>query len=76
MRAQASAGAIDPDLLELFADLVHQGVHKTEPEPPDAGLAKKQAVTELLPAFAQGSEGKLEGQERELPIKARLPPYR
>src|ERR1700758_181357 len=28
LRAQVAAGAIDPDLFELFADLVRQGVHK------------------------------------------------
>jgi len=39
-----AAGAIDPDLFELFADLVRQGVHKAESQQPGSALADKQAV--------------------------------
>jgi HD-GYP domain-containing protein (c-di-GMP phosphodiesterase class II) len=44
LRAEVAAGAIDPDLFELFADLVRQGVHKAESQQPDSALADKQAV--------------------------------
>jgi HD-GYP domain-containing protein (c-di-GMP phosphodiesterase class II) len=45
LRAEVATGAIDPDLFELFADLVRQGVHKAESQQPDSALADKQAVS-------------------------------
>jgi HD-GYP domain-containing protein (c-di-GMP phosphodiesterase class II) len=45
LRAQVATGAIDPDLFELFADLVRQGVHKAESQQADSALADKQAVS-------------------------------
>ena len=45
LRAQVAAGAIDPDLFELFADLVRQGVHKAESQQPDSVLADEQAAS-------------------------------
>lgn len=44
LRSEASAGAIDPNLFELFADLVRQGVHNAESQQPDSVLADTQAV--------------------------------
>ncbi|MBV9340763.1 MAG: GAF domain-containing protein [Acidobacteria bacterium] len=44
LRSEVAAGAIDPDLFELFADLVRQGVHTAESQQPDSALADKQAV--------------------------------
>ncbi len=44
LRGEAAAGAIDLDLLELFADLVRQGVHNADSKPPDSVLADTQAV--------------------------------
>ena len=44
LRAEVAVGAIDPDLFELFADLVRQGVHKAESQQPDSALTDKQAV--------------------------------
>jgi len=44
LRAEVAAGAIDPDLFELFAGLVRQGVHKAESQQPGSALADKQAV--------------------------------
>jgi len=45
LRAQVAAGAIDPDLFELFSDLVRQGVHKAESQQPDSVLADEQAAS-------------------------------
>ena len=44
LRAEVAAGAIDPDLLELFADLVRQGVHKAEPQRPGSALTDEQGA--------------------------------
>ena len=44
LRAEVAAGAIDPDLFDLFADLVRQGVHMAESQQPGSALADKQAV--------------------------------
>jgi HD-GYP domain-containing protein (c-di-GMP phosphodiesterase class II) len=44
LRAEVAAGAIDPDLFELFADLVGQGVHKPESQQPDSALADKRGA--------------------------------
>ena len=44
LRGEAAAGAIDLDLLELFADLVRQGVHIADSRQPDSVLADTQAV--------------------------------
>jgi HD-GYP domain-containing protein (c-di-GMP phosphodiesterase class II) len=44
LRTEAAAGAIDPDLFELFADLVRQGVHNAEWQQPNSVLADTQAV--------------------------------
>jgi HD-GYP domain-containing protein (c-di-GMP phosphodiesterase class II) len=44
LRSEVAAGAIDPDLFELFADLVRQGVHKAEAQQPDSASADKQAA--------------------------------
>ncbi|HXY06437.1 MAG TPA: HD domain-containing phosphohydrolase [Terriglobales bacterium] len=44
LRSEVAAGAIDPDLFELFADLVRQGVHKVESQQPASALADKQGA--------------------------------
>jgi HD-GYP domain-containing protein (c-di-GMP phosphodiesterase class II) len=44
LRAEVAAGAIDPDLFELFADLVRQGVHKAESQQPGSASADKQGA--------------------------------
>jgi HD-GYP domain-containing protein (c-di-GMP phosphodiesterase class II) len=45
LRAEVAAGAIDPNLFELFADLVRQGIHKAESQQADSAFAEKQAVS-------------------------------
>lgn len=44
LRSEADAGAIDPNLFELFADLVHQGVHTRHGEEQSCDLADEPAV--------------------------------
>jgi HD-GYP domain-containing protein (c-di-GMP phosphodiesterase class II) len=44
LRAEVAAGALDPDLFELFADLVRRGIHKAESQPRDSALTDKQVV--------------------------------
>jgi HD-GYP domain-containing protein (c-di-GMP phosphodiesterase class II) len=44
LHAEVAAGAIDPDLFELFADLVRQGVHKAEPQQPGSALTDEQGA--------------------------------
>jgi HD-GYP domain-containing protein (c-di-GMP phosphodiesterase class II) len=44
LRVEVAAGAIDPDLFELFADLVRRGIHKAESQQPDSASSDKQEV--------------------------------
>ncbi len=44
LRAEVNAGAIDPELFELFAGLVHQGVHTGELRDQSSALADESAI--------------------------------